>query len=1055
MGWINNPISFFIADGKRILHGNREAKNLFGLNEETIISCTFKSYLEEKAQKDWDNISNCGHGHLFIASKTLQFNILDFGDSSLYIIDNEPDDPCVLRLLGRVFKSDTANTMPTFILDSNRKIVDCNTNFQEFVGTNQIKGLDCAKVIGCSIEEGETCPVKNSLIYNRPCSLKLFSRVAQRYILSTIIPFKTRDNSIYFLGLISDANLQLEMLYNETVKEYKKTKDILGLHPDLIFIQDENGFYQDLYANNENLLYVKKEEVIGKKISDLLPKDLADALQEQITKTINDGKLYTYEYWLDVPAGKQAFEARIIKYDQNKVLSFIRNITEQKLLQKKIEDIEKKFSFAFSKNPVPMAIFRASDGILFGGSQGLFDLFKYNKDEIIGKSSIDIGIFESSEERDRFVDNFTDQTDFSFEIEVKDGEGVNHLLSVYSRRMNIDSEDFLVVVAIDITELRKTQKELEESNQFNKWLLENIPNVVLLMSKDGIKYLHPNVEKMLGFTLDELAIMKFEKVFLQEDLPLVNDFKYRLLNDTDFGTKKFPIRLVHKDGNIKYVEAIATSSNIKDEKVGIISLLDITEVTKLGEKLSQNNEFLKSMLNSMRDSVFSIDKNYNYLYVHIPELENQGIDTSWLIGKPFGYNTEDDDPKEVEKIRNAIIKSIEEKCSVSFPVRMKMFGKERMYEVVATPLKNSFGESIGSVLVSKDITEQLQAEKQAQTEKKRFELIASNIKDVLFEAKDGILTYISAGVFLTLGRNVEDFVGCPVTNFVSKFKLAKIVKLRSNDKFTIVIDDNYGRLRDIEIQFTKIDDTYFGIARDVTDERSMEEAKRIFLGSVVHELKNPLTIMLGYNDILLDKFRNDCETYEILQIIKDSAKREENQINQLLKYNIAKHQYQFVKADAKGIFYNIVVRTKMLLQRLSVEKYGEDLVTFNHNLSSTLESISINVDFQAFSEIFENLAVNAFKYSPKESISISLDVCTSEGMVKAIIRDQGFGMSKIIQREVFKPFYQFDHKNAEKSGSGIGLSTVKLHVESHGGSITLDSQEGIGTTFELSFPISG
>lgn len=1049
-------IAFFTTEGTKVHFTNGMCKQLTGFSEDSFINGAFCENLAESNKRVWDQINSDGYGLIDVGSQKLQFHKLRFGDNTIFVIDNMPDKPCLLRLMVSIFDNEIANEVPMMLLNDKREVIRVNSRFRELgIVSKECIGNDCFDILGCNPDATDTCPFYDALRYNNSHSLKLYSKKRQSSIVCTMIPFKLRDGTTYLLGLINNLDLPLEMLFNQMAREQKKIKAILSVQPDLIFLQDANGTHLDFYANNENLLYVKKDDIIGRKNSELLPKDLADNLQGLISKTIRDGILYTHEYWLDVPAGRQAFEARIVRYDQNKVLSVVRNITDQKILQKKIEDIEKKFSFAFSKNPVPMAIFRASDGTLLGASQGLYDLFKYKHEEIIGKTTVEIGIFESSQVREIFLANFLHLTDYSFEIEVMDSEGIKHLLSSYSRKIEQDGEALLIVVAIDITEFRKTQNELEEKNQFNQWLLDNINNVVSIQSRDGMEYVHPNIYNLLGYTQKEMQYMSIAQICNPEDVPKVWEYGKKILNDPNFVTSKFNLRLIHKNGETKNVEVVASRGVFKGKDVGIVSMLDITEITQLEQKLTQSNEFLKSMLNSMSDSVFSLDNNFNYLYVHIPEFANKGVDTSWLIGKPLGYNTEDDDPKEIDKIRNAVELSMKESKSITFPVKMKMLGKDRVYEVITSPFKNSSDETIGAVLVSKDITEKVKAEKQAQTERKRFDLIAGNINDILFEVKDGILTYVSAGVFLTLGRNVEDFVGHPVANFVNKFILAKIVKFKSNAKFTIVIDDSYGRLRDIEIQHTKIDDTYFGIARDVTDEKSKEEAKRIFLGSVVHELKNPLTIMLGYNDILLDKFRGDQETYEILQIMKDSAKREEKQINQLLKYNIAKHQYRFVKADANGIFYNIAVRTKMLLQRLSVEKYGEDLVAFNHNLSPCLEGVSINVDFQAFSEIFENLAVNAFKYSPKENINISLDACTSEGMIKATIKDKGFGISHAVQRKIFKPFYQFEHDSAEKSGFGMGLSTVKLHVESHGGSIVVESEVGKGTTFELNFPISG
>lgn len=928
----NSPVAFFITDGKVILYSNKAARQLTGFDEESFVNDCFIGSLEESQKSKWGEIAQSGNGHLELNGVRLQFNVLNFGKNKAYIIDSHGDNPCILKLFIRIFAQQDETEMPSFVLDCDKKVIAANRSFVDFVCDGQsFEGKSCLDFIGCAFDKDNKCPQKSFSALRQPQTARFYSEKKNKYLVCTLNPFTLCDGTVRILGFISNLNLPINILLDEYKREQVKVNAILETQPDLLFIQHKDGTYIDFYASNNSLLFAQGDRIIGRKMSELLPEDVSDGIQKIIEKTLLDGKIHFFEYWLDLAGRKEAFEARVIRHEDDKILSITRRITDLKLAQQKAE----------------------------------------------------------------------------------------------------------------------------EAGSFNQWLLDNIHNVILIQSQDGLEYIHPNIVNLLGYTQGQMQNMPIAQICHPDDVPMVFEYGRQILNDPDYKTNKLNLRFIHKNGNIRNIEAIASKGAFKGKTVGIISLLDVTDSQSLQNKLLESNEFLKSMLGSMRDSVFSVDKNLNYLYVHIPELESRGIDTSWLIGKPLGYNTEDDDPKEVDKIRNAVIKSIKEECSVSFPVRMKMLGKERMYEVVATPFKNSYGESIGSVLVSKDITEQVQAEKQAQTERKRFDLIAGNINDILFEVKDGILTYVSGGVCLTLGRNVEDFVGRPVTNFVNKFILAKIVKLKSNAKFTIVIDDNYGRLRDIEIQHTKIDDTYFGIARDVTDEKSKEEAKRIFLGSVVHELKNPLTIMLGYNDVLLDKFRNDPETSEFLQIMKDSAKREENQINQLLKYNIAKHQYHFVKADANGIFYNIAVRTKMLLQRLSVEKYGEDQVTFNHSLSPTLEGISINVDFQAFSEIFENLAVNAFKYSHRENINISLDACTSEGMIKATIKDKGFGISPEVQRQIFKPFYQFEHESAEKSGFGMGLSTVKLHVESHGGSIVVDSETGKGTTFELNFPISG
>ena len=115
--------------------------------------------------------------------------------------------------------------------------------------------------------------------------------------------------------------------------------------------------------------------------------------------------------------------------------------------------------------------------------------------------------------------------------------------------------------------------------------------------------------------------------------------------------------------------------------------------------------------------------------------------------------------------------------------------------------------------------------------------------------------------------------------------------------------------------------------------------------------------------------------------------------------------------------------------------------------------LMIRADRMHLANIVCNLLENAIKYS-REAVTIRIDYRMREdGMVQITVADNGIGIAKADQRYVFDKFYRSESaKDKAIPGIGLGLSYVKLLVEAHGGSISLDSTEGEGTTFTIVIP---
>ncbi|MDT2596971.1 ATP-binding protein [Enterococcus dongliensis] len=249
------------------------------------------------------------------------------------------------------------------------------------------------------------------------------------------------------------------------------------------------------------------------------------------------------------------------------------------------------------------------------------------------------------------------------------------------------------------------------------------------------------------------------------------------------------------------------------------------------------------------------------------------------------------------------------------------------------------------------------------------------------------------------------------------------------------------RLRYIENELKG--DQVMGTVYDLTHVRRLEKIQRDFVGNVSHELKTPVTSLLGFTETLLDGAKYDPDlTEEFLTIMENDAKRLQRLIQDIIELS---KDGDDLAEDRQALELNYFFQQQIGLYQHLLK---------NKQIRVTIDGAK-NCFYQTrltfFQPIIKNLLENAIQYSSKNS-QIELSYHLSDQLI-ITVTDYGIGMSKDDQKRIFERFYRVDKARARHSGgTGLGLAIVKEYSEILGGTVKVESHPKLGSTFTVILP---
>jgi len=221
---------------------------------------------------------------------------------------------------------------------------------------------------------------------------------------------------------------------------------------------------------------------------------------------------------------------------------------------------------------------------------------------------------------------------------------------------------------------------------------------------------------------------------------------------------------------------------------------------------------------------------------------------------------------------------------------------------------------------------------------------------------------------------------------------------------------------------------------------SNEELER-FAYIASHDLKSPLRNIVSFSTLMKRKYQDklDEDGLEYLQIIHSNAKQMHNLVEDILEYSTTKKQ----KINKE------IVNLNKLLDRL--QKQIQLNPQFQDSIITIGDMPHLMCDYSMFSQLFQNLITNGLKYNESSPKSVKIDYERIGAFIHFKIEDNGIGIDPAFHTQIFEMFKRL-HNNVHYKGTGIGLAICMKIIDSFNGKVTICSEKGAGSVFNISFP---
>ncbi|MDD1730021.1 MAG: PAS domain S-box protein [Methanospirillum sp.] len=432
------------------------------------------------------------------------------------------------------------------------------------------------------------------------------------------------DGQAYILGIFQDITEQ-KKTEEKILDLQRRESDIINFLPDATFAIDTEGKVIAWNRSMEEMTGILAQEMLGKGNYEyaipfygerrpilidmsLLPDE---EIQKKYSSLHYEGRMLVAETTNARPKGKKAelwgMATPLTDIEGNVIgaIESIRDITELKETEKALRLSQKKYSKLFLLDPDAIVISDLQSGKIIEVNEQLSRNMGYTTDELIGKSTLEVGIWSTPETRDIFIDQIQKKgTVKSFETVVYSKSGRAMFVSISAELLTMEGKSLLISSIRDITERKQHEIALKESEEKYRSVVEQARDGIIIVQDLRLVFLNDAFARMTGYTIEELIGKDYLTLFPRENHnKIVKVIRKRLAGEPL--PRAFETDMLRFDHSTIVVESIGVLISYHGAPADLIIIRDISERKRLEYSLLEALQKLKILTGITRHDIIN------------------------------------------------------------------------------------------------------------------------------------------------------------------------------------------------------------------------------------------------------------------------------------------------------------------------------------------------------------------------------------------------------------------------------------------------------------------